>query len=96
MHTKYANIVIKGEKQIGVIDFGDVSKIKQKDVERFLRNTAEPKLVEALQSHFDCQVTIILSKVKSHTPIELEVDVIIKSIEEDYQEVVTLEETWLY
>ena len=61
------------------------------------KGSVEQKLVEALSSHFDCEVTIINSTVKNTmNPLEIEVDVIIKSMDEDHQEVVHLEETWLY
>ena len=109
--TKYLNIRMDGEKNIGVISVevhstadkklsvskGKSPKVINTSFQLTGKGGVEQKLVEALSSHFDCEVTIINSTVKNATnPLEIEVDVIIKSMDEDHQEVVHLEETWLY
>lgn len=100
--TKYLNIRMDGEKNIGIIGIEvEAKKEKTKAIKTSFNLTGkggvEQKLVQALQSHFDCEVKIINSTVKNTlNPMEIEVDVIIKSMDEDHQEVVYLEETWLY
>lgn len=98
--NKYLNIRMDGETNIGVIDMGVVytnnKKTIKPEMDSELRQRVEGKLVEALQSHFDCPVKIIFPHVEQMNPIKLKVDIIICSDEEDYQETVYLEETWLY
>lgn len=97
-NKKYLNIRMDGETNIGVIDMGVVYTTKKKilTMDDEIRQRVESKLVEALRSHFDCPVKIIFPHVKQLQPIKIEVDVIIESTEEDHQETVYLEETWLY
>lgn len=100
--TKYLNIRMDGEKNIGIISV-EVERTKDK-MKAFVtkfnllgKGGVEQKLVQALQSHFDCEIKIINSTVKNTiNPLEIEVDVIVKGLDEDHQEVVHLEETWLY
>lgn len=99
-NKKYLNIRIDGEDNVGVIDMGvvhtDKKKTSQLTIDSDLKLKIEGKVVEALSSHFDCPVTIINLTVKELYPITIDVDVIVKSDNEDHQEVVYLEETWLY
>ena len=88
---RHLHIQISTESEIGVIDLGNIELDEQK-----IKSVAEPKLVTALSQHFDCEVKIIFSHVKSVTPIEIVVDCIIKSEEEDRQESAILTETWVY
>lgn len=96
----YVTISVPGEhSNIGVIDLGviDKSSTKTEAVENSIKeNGMETKLVEALRSHFDCPVKVIFPHFKRLNPILIEVDVIIEDMEEDRQEKVTLDETWLY
>ncbi len=97
MEGKFVNIQIKGESNIGVIDLGEINyKLKEANNKNRIKCALEPKLVEALQSHFDCEVKIIYPHVISINPIEIKVDVIICGLDEDHQEEVILNETWLY
>ncbi len=97
IQRKYANIKIKGEGNIGVLDLGEIDYKEGETANgTTLKERAEPKLVDALQRHFDCQVRIIYPHIFSTTPISIRVDVIICSSDEDHQEEVMLEETWLY
>jgi len=60
MKKKFVNIEIKGEGQIGVIDLGVIDVLKDGETKtcNVIRQRLEPKLVEALSSHFDCTVKI--------------------------------------
>ena len=98
MKQKFVNIKVKGEGNIGVIDLG---KIKQSEYEAkqatLIRQRAEPKMVQALQEHFDCQVKVIsVTTISTLGMIELKAVVIIGSENEDYQENVVMKETWIY
>ena len=94
---KYVNIKIKGEDNIGVLDLGEID-YKEGEIANgiTLKERSEPKLIDALQRHFDCQVRIIYPHILTTTPIAIRVDVIICSSDEDHQEEVRLEETWVY
>lgn len=96
---KHLNIQIDGEPNIGVLElhFGENEfTASNKKLDVTIKQLVEPKLVEALKSHFDCPIKIILTEVKHHTPLTLEVAVIVESDDEDRQETVNLEETWVY
>ena len=97
MKQKFVNITITGEGNIGVIDLG---KIKQSEYEEkqaiLIRQRAEPKMVKALEQHFDCQVKVLLLTTMSTLGvIELRAVVIIGS-DEDHPEEVVMKETWVY
>lgn len=93
--NKYVNIKIEGEGNIGVIDLGKVD-VQAIGVDNILKRTIEPKLIEALNSHFDCPVKIRLTEVLSTLGcIHARTTVVVES-DEDRIETVELEETWLY
>ena len=93
---KFVDIKIEGQGNIGVIDLGEINA-QDKNIETVLRQRAEPKMVEALESHFDCEVKVIMVYVKSFFGhIVLTADEIAKDMDEDHQESVTMEETWIY
>lgn len=98
MKGKFLNIKIDGEDNIGVISLGEFkfgSDIKKDESE--FRQIVEPKLVEALQSHFDSTVKIRLTEVTSTLPpFEACVEVVVEDIEGDRNETVFLSETWIY
>lgn len=96
MTRKFVTIDIKGESNIGVIDIGltdkSVSPIQ-------VRENIEPKLIEALESHFDCPVKIVSVNIITNSDmgaIELGAYVLIESDDSDYYENVSLKETWVY
>ena len=95
---KFVNIEIKGESNnIAVIDLGVIDhKDGNEKNSRLIKDTLEPKLVQALSEHFDCEVRIIRTNVVSVIPLEIEVDLILGLLEEDRQEKVVLKETWIY
>jgi len=69
-------------------DFKRIKKIKER---------IESKVVSALEDHFDCPVKIRLTMLDSSlAPISATVHVIVESVEQDYEEKVKLEETWVY
>ena len=104
---KYLNIQIKGEKNIGVIQYIEETKTNKQlsvksaknpvtDIKIDTRNI-EAKMVQALREHFDCPVKTISINIKEvHSPCLIEVNVIIESDANDYQEKVILEQTWVY
>lgn len=94
---KHLLINIDGEDNIGVlqIDVKDFN-VKNKKLESQMRLLAEAKLVKALEEHFNCQVKVIMSYVDSVVPIKIRVDVVICSDDNDYNEAVELDETWVY
>lgn len=98
MSNKFLNIKIEGEDNIGVIQLGEIRELDgETENATKIRLITEHKMVEALQSHFACLVKVILvNVVSSSNPIKVQAVVIIESEEEDYQENVTMEETWLY
>lgn len=96
---KYLNIHISSENQIGIIEVPltiKEFKATNKKLNSTLINIVEPKLVKALQSHFDCPVKIRLTQVLNQIPLTLKVDVVIELEEEDTVTEVLLEETWVY
>lgn len=98
MKQKFVDIKVEGQTNIGVIDLG---KIDSQEGETKLCNTIksrlEPKMVEALSSHFDCEIRVIsVNVISTFGHIEVRAVVIVKSEEEDHQENVTMEETWVY
>ena len=94
--NKYVNISIEGEGNIGVIDLGKVDA-QSIGVENTIKRTIEPKLVDALRSHFDCPVKVRLTEVLSTIGhIHVRTTVVVESEEEDRTETIEMEETWLY
>jgi hypothetical protein len=99
--NKYVTIYVAGQNNIGVIDIGKITPEDGKKKNTVLiTERIEPKLVMALQEHFDCTVKIRSVEVETafnwFGHIKLKVYVVIESDGEDYQEEVILEETWLY
>lgn len=93
---KYVDIKIEGEGNIGVIYLGKVDS-QAIDVDNIIKRTIEPKLIEALQSHFDCPVKIRFTEVLSTLGhIHVRTTVAVESDDEDYVETVEMEETWIY
>jgi len=96
---KYLNIHIVSENQIGIIEVPLTQKefsIKNKKLNNTLVHIVEPKLVEALESHFACPVKIRLTQVLDHVPLTLKVDVVLEAEEEDTVVEAFLEETFVY
>lgn len=90
---KYVTIDIDSEEgNIGVIDLGYFDG----DNSKHLIDTKKV-LVEALGEHFDCEVKIKRSGVviKTH-PLCIEFHILVCSDGEDYNELVTLNQTWIY
>lgn len=93
MKNKYLTIDIDGEDgNVAIIDLG----IFERDNKNHLINIENP-LVKALEEHFDCEVRIKTGGVILHqNPLMIQFNVVICSDGGDYDEVVTLNETWLY
>lgn len=97
MNDKFATVDIETESNIAVLRLDDFNKVKEEDLKSFFTNTVEPKLVDALSEHFACPVKIrVPADIKTMHPITVEYIVVIESDSQDYQETVTLNETWLY
>lgn len=97
MNDKFATVEIETGSNIAVLRLNGLTKVKEDDLKSFFTNTVEPKLVEALSEHFACPVKIrVPAKIKTMTPITVEYIVVVESDGEDYQETVTLNETWVY
>ncbi len=93
---KYVNIKISGQGNIAVLDLGKVDA-QAIGVENSVKRTIEPKLVKALEEHFDCPVKIRLTEVLSTLGhIHVRTTVVVESEEEDHVETVEMEETWVY
>ena len=90
---RYVNITIDGEEDnIGIIFIGEYDYNDTIDIIK-----AEKPLVEALGSHFDCDIKIKKSgDLKRTHPIVIEFDVVVCADGADYDEKVTLTETWVY
>jgi hypothetical protein len=92
---KYVNIKIEGENSIGVINLGKFDA--QTSINNIVKTILEPKLIEALQSHFDCPVKIKQTEVLAILGyIHIRTTVVVESDGEDHEETVELEETWIY
>jgi hypothetical protein len=90
---KYVTIDIDSEEDnIAVLDLG----VFDVDNSKHLIDT-EKVLVEALKEHFDCEVKITRGGVviKTH-PLCIEFHILVCSDGEDYNELVTLNQTWVY
>ena len=97
MSNKFATIDIETESNVGVIDLGDLIDVHQDDLKNHLTSKVEERLVKALEAHFNYQVKIrVPANIKTLFPITIEYIVVVCSDDEDYQETVTLNETWVY
>lgn len=97
MNVKFTTIDIEAESNIGVMNLGDLRDVHQNDFTKHLTSKVEQRLVEALQEHFDCPVKVrVPAVVKAFHPITVEYVVLICAEGGDYQETVTLNETWVY
>ena len=101
MKNEYLTIEVNGQENIGFIDAGVMDMQDEEKVKEVLVNVVEKKLIEALESHFDFEVKIrsyeiIESPTKSCNPLSVKYTVIIGDEDEDYEEVVVLNKTWLY
>ena len=98
MKQIFLDIKVEGQTNIGVIDLGKIDS--QEDNTKLcntIKSRLEPKMVEALSEHFDCEIRIIsVNVISTFGHIEVRAVVIIGAEEEDYQENVTMEETWVY
>lgn len=97
----YLAIEIHGEENLGIIDAGVVPNTDIKKIQNYINNVVEPKLVEALESHFDCEVKIvaageITASPLQHFPLELKYNVVVCSLDEDYNEEVFLTNTFIW
>jgi len=96
MH-KFANVVIETESNIAVLRLDNLTDVKEDNLKSFFTNVVEPKLVQALTEHFDCPVKVrVPANIKTMHPITVEYIVLVEPDGEDYQEIVTLHETWVY
>ncbi len=93
---KFVNIDIKGQNNIGVIDLGEID-LQAIGIESTVKRAIEPKLIQALESHFDCPVKIRLTAVISTLGhIHVRTIVVVESEGGDYTETVEMMETWIY
>ena len=96
-NRKLVTIDIETESNVGVIDLGDLRDVPQEKFRPYLTDNVEERLVEALQQHFDCSVRVrVPANVKTLHPITIEYIVVVCAEGGDYQETVTLNETWIY
>lgn len=99
----FLTIEIQGEKNIGFINAGELRlpETTDKKLRPILVKQVEPKLIEALESHFDCDVvirdySIKGSPVKNHSPLSIEYKVVVRSDDSDFVTTATCNKTWLY
>jgi hypothetical protein len=96
-NRKLVTIDIETESNVGVIDLGDLRDVHQDKFSTYLTDKVEERLVEALQQHFDCSVRVrVPANIKTFHPITIEYIVVVCSEGGDYQETVTLNETYIY
>lgn len=94
--NKLVTIDIKGQTKIGVIPLGDLSDLHKDDFRSFFTKKVEPQLVELLQGHYVCPIKIrVPATVQSFHPLTVNYVVLIESDGEDFEETVTLNETWM-
>lgn len=97
MNNKFATIDIETESNVGVMDLGDLRDVHQDDLKSHLTSKVEDRLITALREHFDYPVKIrVPANIKTLHPITIEYIVVVCSEDEDYEETVTLNETWVY
>jgi hypothetical protein len=96
-NKRFATIDIETESNVGVIDLRNIKDIEQDKISAFLMENVEHRLVEALEGHFCCPVRVrVPANIKTFNPITIEYIVVVSSEDKDYQETVTLNETWVY
>ena len=98
MNNKFVNIKVDGQEEIGVIDLGVITHgLADTEKCNLIKSRLEPKMVEALAAHFNCEIRVIsVNVIDSVGAIEVVAHVIVGAEEEDYQEEVTMSETWVY
>ena len=92
---KYLHVKIEGQSEVAVIDLGKIKgyAVPHHEYKRII----EPKLVKALEEHFDCEVKIVnMTTMRSEVPLDIEYYVLICAEDGDYYQTVFLEETWVY
>jgi len=89
----FLQIKIEGEnRNIGVVLIPHFANRKIAKHEFF-----EPKLIQALESHFDCPVKIVSSELNlDAVPCTAKAYVKIESDDQDFSENVELSQTWVY
>jgi hypothetical protein len=96
-NRKLVTIDIEGQSNIGILDLGELRDIGHDKFATHLIISVENRLIEALQQHFDCVIRVISpANIKSFHPITVSYVVRISDEGGDYQETVTLNETWIY
>ncbi len=95
---KFVDIKVEGQDNIGVIDLGQIdSQEGETKLCNTIKTRLEPKMVKALSAHFDCEIRVIsVNVISTLGHIEVRAVVIVKAEENDYQENITMEETWVY
>jgi hypothetical protein len=94
---KFVTVEVETESNIAVLRLEGLNETKEDDLKSFFTDKVEPKLVQALTEHFACPVKIrVPANIRTMHPITVEYIVVVESEDLDYQETVTLNETWLY
>ena len=95
---KFVDIKVEGQGNIGTIDLGEIdSQEGETKLCNTIKSRLEPKMVQALREHFDCEIRVIsVNVISTLGHIEVRAVVIVGAEEEDYQEDVAMEETWVY
>jgi len=94
--NKYVNIHIEGEGNIAVLDLGYINQLDE-NVEQNIKTVLEPKLVKALEEHFNYPVKIKLTEVLSTLGhVRVRTIVIIDEDEDAHEQTVEMEDTWIY
>jgi len=89
----FVNIAIEGQKNVGVIDLGEVNDTKKIN----LREIVEPKLVLALKEHYSCPVKIVtVESLQLSTTVVLSAHVLIEAEDSDFYEDIKMEEICVY
>lgn len=96
MNNTYLLIRIDGQENIGIINAGNLDVQSKNDLKNKLISVVEKKLIIALTEHFDCEIKIRSYDIKSDLPLSVVYKVVISSDDEDYEETVFVEKTWLY
>ena len=93
----YLLIECHGEKNMGVINAGWINPVWDKEKIRIaVVEYVEPALVKALEEHFDCEIKVINHELVESSPFEIIFYVIVKGLEEDRQEKIYLNQTWVF
>ena len=97
MNRKLVTIDIEGQSNVGVIDLGDLRDVHQDKFPAYLIENVEDRLVKALEEHFNDDVKIHgIANIKTLHPITIEYVVFVGADDENYKEIITLNETWIY